>query len=122
MSKYHINSPDEIDDDIYLEYGRDALYGSERQVYPMDDLDEIVSSSEEAIRLAQIGYDYPMRQDDFSTNRSYFTFSLQTGGLVSISDTYLLDYLKENLDEDDLYKYLDENDLIYHEDGYWEKL
>ena len=91
-----IKSPEEITDDIFLEYGIDALYGEDTQVYDMGEIDEIIPSSLEAIQLARIGYDYPVKQDDFKTDRDYFFFSKRNGGLVSLAKDKLLEYLKKS--------------------------
>jgi hypothetical protein len=107
-----IKSPEEITDDIFLEYGMDALYGEDTQVYDMGEIDEIIPSSLEAIQLARIGYDYPVKQDDFRTDREYFFFSKRNGGLVSLAKDKLLEYLKENLDIYELWDFLVDREYV----------
>ena len=107
-----IKSPEEITDDIFLEYGMDALYGEDTQVYDMGEIDEIIPSSLEAIQLARIGYDYPVKQDDFRTDREYFFFNKRNGGLVSLAKDKLLEYLKENLDIYELWDFLVDREYV----------
>ena len=107
-----IKSPEEITDDIFLEYGIDALYGEDTQVYDMGEVDEIIPSALEAIQLAKAGYDYPAKQDDFRTDRDYFFFSKRNGGLVSLAKDKLLEYLKENLDIYELWDFLVDREYV----------
>lgn len=117
----HISSPDEITDEIFLEYGQDALRSSELGAfYDMSELDSITKTPTNAIELALNGHDYPNRQDNFRLDREYFFFYRRNGALVSLGKERVLQYIKENLSAEDLYKWLDELDYIWHEDGYWE--
>ena len=119
----HISSPDEITDEIFLEYGQDALRGSQdSQVYDMDELNDVVGTPTNAIELALSGHDYPNRQDNFRLDRDYFFFYKRNGALVSLSKDKLLEYIKDNLSDEELYKWLDERDYIWHEEGYWENV
>ena len=110
-----ITSPDELTDDEFLQYGQDALFGTLDQFYDMVYLDDTVESSTEAIELALIGYDYPNKQDNFSTSRDYFFFSRRSGGLVSLDKRFLLRYIKEHLDEFELFDWLKDHGYIEQE-------
>lgn len=107
-----IKTPDDITDEIYLKYGTMALVGTDEQIYSMDELDEIIPSSFEAIRLAQAGYDFGISQDPFDCSADYFTFSKRNGALVSISKRHLILYLRDNLDDYELFDWLKDNEYI----------
>ncbi len=110
-----IHSAKDITDDIYLKYAKEALQGKNSEVFEMDELDNIVPSSEEAIKLALIGHNYPERESTFNLSCDYFTFYKGNGGLMSISKDKLLTYLKEEIDSYDLFEYLKDNYLDYEE-------
>ena len=107
-----IKSHDDITDEIYRKYGIAALIGTDAQVYDINEFDDIIPSAFEAVRLAQAGHDFMKSQDPFDCSADYFAFSKRNGALVSISKKYLLSYLKENLEDYELFDWLKENEYI----------
>lgn len=110
-----IKSSKDITDEIILEYGIDFLCGKDGEVFNMDDLDSNLGATE-AIKLALIGHDYPEVESDFNVHCDLYTFYKRNGGLMSIRNDKLLDYLKNEINNYDLFDYLDNLGYIEHDE------
>ncbi len=94
----------------------------DNQIYHMDELDEMYSSAEEAIRRAFYGYDdygTDKHEESFNPNRDYFYYNAY-GNLVSVEyveyNEYADRYTCSIIDEDALVAYMIDNETGFDVD------